>query len=87
MKKAIVAITRHCQTRKHYVCVRCIGATEYWYTRLNEHATQYILNSVGGTHVMIKQVHKTSTIAISKEHLHSILWGMAKAFDTVSFNV
>ena len=45
-------------------------------TRLNEHATQYILNSVGGTHIHdVKKVHKTSTIRTPKDPLHLTCMG------------
>ena len=56
---------------------------------MNEHATQYILNSVGGLHMHgIKQVHKTSTIRnFKRTSAFNVYGGMAKAFDTVSFNV
>ena len=45
-------------------------------TRLNEHATQYILNSVGGTHMHdVKRFIKPAQFAISKDPLHLTCMG------------
>ena len=58
-------------------------------TRLNEHATQYILNSIGvSTSNENKHVHKTSTIRnFKRTSAFNLYGGMAKTFNSVSFNV
>eukprot|EP00943_MAST-04B_sp_MAST-4B-sp1_P002234 g2234.t1 len=58
-------------------------------TRLNEHATQYILNSLGASLAHgIKNVHKTSTIRnFKRTSAFNLYGGMTKTFNSVSFNV